>query len=83
MVRVHVVRCRTRAQRSGRVHVVHVRPGVLPLRHAVVQHQRRGGGARRSADGRCRHGCHRRAVRQRQHLLHRPIRPPKDVALVR
>lgn len=76
MVCVHVVRRRARAQRPGRIHVVHVRPGVLPLRYAVVQHQRRGGGARRPANGRRGDGRHRRTVRQRQRLLHRPVRSP-------
>jgi len=83
MVRVHVVRRRTRAQRPGRVHVVHVRAGVLPLRDEVVQHQRRGRDARRSADGRHGHGRHRRAVGQRQHRLYGPVRPPQDLAPVR
>lgn len=83
MVRVRVVRRGTRAQRPGRVHVVHVRAGVLPLRHGPVQHQRRGRYARRTADGRRRDGRHRRPVRQREHRLHRPVRSPQDLALVR
>lgn len=83
MVRVRVVRRRARAQRPGRVHVVHVRAGVLPLCHGPVQHQRRGRGARRPADGRGRDGRHRRPVRQREHRLHRTVRPSQDLALVR
>jgi len=62
MVRFRVIRRRSRAQRPGRLHVVHVRLGVLPLRHAAVQHQCRGRGARRPAN-RC--GCdgrHRRVI---------------------
>lgn len=83
MVRVRVVRRRTRTQRPGRIHVVHVRAGVLSLRDEVVQHQRRSGDARRSANGRHGHGRHWYAVGQRQHHLHGPVRSPQDLASVR
>lgn len=83
MVRVRVLRDRSRAQRPGGFHVVLVRAGVLSLCHGVEQRQCRRGDAGRSADGRGRDSRYRRAIRQLEHLLHRSVRPPQDMALVR
>lgn len=83
VVVVHIVRGRARVQRHDRVHVVHVRTDLLRECDRDELVTRRHGAVRRPADGRRGHGRHRRDIGQRGQLLHRPVRPSQDLALVR